>query len=325
MTSFEQLESDMRSGCPQDVLRCDIANALLDANTTDQEIQQIFSFYGTRRFIDFPLFCQCVEAYIEQQRISRLLTPLSNYAQILTNKMTAEMQQYTLDLLIDDNPYKRIMGRHFWDKFGVSRFDFQLLSCLEDVQIRFVVSILQDVQSPQTRLPIAFSLFDSPCAEVRIALVASATLYLMNYISTTKQIFVQQQYCESEEQHVFQTLIESQEHWIQVHQDCKELDSNYLYSTLYDLARREISRHLKEGLAMAKKNAPSTFLDFVSNIQLGRGGGIRGENGSVQPLSEFSCTIEVPMMLLSQTPLEEQYFNKHILADWSETRFNNEK
>ena len=77
MTSFEQLESDMRSGCPQDVLRCDIANALLDANTTDQEIQQIFSFYGTRRFIDFPLFCQCVEAYIEQQRISRLLTPAS--------------------------------------------------------------------------------------------------------------------------------------------------------------------------------------------------------------------------------------------------------
>ena len=235
------------------------------------------------------------------------------------------MQQYTLDLLIADNPYKRIMGRHFWDKFGVSRFDFQLLSCLENIQIRFVVSILQDVQSPQTRLPIAFSLFDSPCAEVRIALVASATLYLMNYISTTKQIFIQQQYCESEELHLFETLINSQEHWFQVHQDCKEFDSNYLYSTLYDLANREISRHLKAELAAAQKNAPPSFWDFVSNIQLGRGGGIRGENGSVHPLSEFSCTIEVPMMLLSQTPLEEQYFTKHILADWSEIPVNDEK
>lgn len=325
MTAFEKLEADMRSGCTQEVLRGDIVNALLDVGTTDREIQQMFSFYGTRRFIDFPLFCQCVDAYAEQKRICHLLTPLSDYAQILTNKMTAEMQQYTLDLLIADNPYKRILGRHFWDKFGGARFDFQLLSSSEDVQIRFVVSILQDVQSPQTRLPIAFSLFDSPCEEVRIALVAGAKLYLMNYISTVKQILTQQQYSESEELHLFQTLIENQEHWIQVHQDCKEFDSNYLYPTLYDLANREISRHLKEELAAANKKAPPSFLDFVSNIQLGRGGGIRGKDGSVQPLSEFSCTVEVPMMLLSQTPLEEQSLNKHILTDWSEIRVNNEE
>lgn len=325
MTTFEKLESDIRSGCTQEILRCDLVNALLDANITDQEIQQLFSFYGTKRLIDFPLFCQCVDAYTEQQRISRILTPLSSFAHILTNKMTADMQQYTLNLLIADNPHKRIFGRNLWDKFGVSKFDFQLLSCTEDVQVRFVASILQDVQSPQTRLPIAFSLFDSPCAEVRIVLVASATLYLMNYISTTKRIFTQQQYNESEELHVFRTLIENQEHWIQVHQDCKEFDSNYLYPTLYNLANREISQHIKEEFEMAKKNAPQSFLDRVSNMQLGRGGGIRSNNGSVQPLSEFSCTVEVPMMLLSQTPLEEQSFTKHILADWSEIPVNDEK
>ena len=35
MTTFEKLESDMRNGCTLDVLRCDISNALLDANTTN--------------------------------------------------------------------------------------------------------------------------------------------------------------------------------------------------------------------------------------------------------------------------------------------------
>ena len=325
MTNFEKLESDMRNGCTQDVLRRDISNALLDANTTNKEIQKIFSFYGTRRLIDFPLLCQCVDTYAEQKRISTLLKSLSSCARSLTNKTEADIRQYVLDLLISDNGYRRILGRRLWDDFAHSIFEYDLLSYPTETQIRFVISILQDIQSPETRLPIAFSMFNSVSKDVRNILKDACVLYVLNYYGTSKRIFENQNYTPSEELQLFESFINEIVTWFDIRRNCKELDSNYLYPTLYDHSKREVTRQFKEQLTSIEQNSTPSILDFVSNVQLGRGGGMRGHDGIVQPLSEFSCSVEVPMMLFSLTPLEEQNLKANILADWSERNINDEK
>ena len=325
MTTFEKLESDMRNRCTLDVLRCDISNALLDANTTNIEIQKIFSCYGTRRLIDFPLLCQCVDTYAEQKRISTLLKSLSPCARSFTNKTEANIQQYVLDLLISDNGYKRILGRHLWDDFACSMFEYDLLSYPTETQIRFVLSILQDIQSPETRLPKAFSMFNSTSKDVRNMLKDACVLYVLNYYGTSKQIFYSQNYTPSVELQQFEFFINEMASWFDSRRNCKEFDSNYLYPTLYDQSKREVAQQFKEQFASIEQNSTPLFLNFVSNVQLGRGGGIRRHDGNVQPLSEFSCSVEVPMMLFSLTPLEEQNLKANILADWSKINFNDEK
>ena len=325
MTSFEQLESDMRNGCTLDVLRCDISNALLDANTTNIEIQKIFSCYGTRRLIDFPLLCQCVDTYAEQKRISTLLKSLSPCARSFTNKTEANIQQYVLDLIISDNGYKRILGRRLWDDFAHSIFDYDLLSYPTESQLRFVISILQDIQSPETRLPKAFSMFNSISKDVRSMLKDASVLYVLNYYGTSKDIFYSQNYIPSEELQFFEFFIKELASWFDVRRNCKEIDSNYLYPTLYDLSKREVARYFKEQFGSIEQISTPSFLNLLSNVQLGRGGGMRGQDGSIQPLSEFSCSVEIPMMLFSLTPLEEQNLNTYILADWSERNVNDEK
>lgn len=325
MTTFEKLESDMRNGCTQDVLRCDISNALLDANTTNKEIQQIFSSYGTRRLIDFSLLCQCVDTYAEQKRISNLLNALSTCALSLTNKIEADIQQYIFDLIISDNGYKRILGRRLWDDFAHSIFDYNLLSYPTESQLRFVISILQDIQSPETRLPRAFSMFNSISKDVRSMLKDASVLYVLNYYGTSKDIFYSQNYIPSEELELFEFFINEWASWFDIRRNCKEIDSNYLYPTLYDLSKREVARYFKEQLGSIEQIPTPSFLNLLSNVQLGRGGGMRGQDGSIQPLSEFSCSVEIPMMLFSLTPLEEQNLNTYILADWSERNVNDEK
>ena len=322
MTTFEKLESDMRNGCTQDVLRCDISNALLDANTTNKEIQQIFSSYGTRRLIDFSLLCQCVDTYAEQKRISNLLKGLSICAHFLTNKIEADIRQYIFDLLISDNGYKRILGRRLWDDFAHSMFDYDLLSYPTETQIRFVISILQDIQSPKKRLPRAFSMFNSTSKDVRNMLKDACVLYVLNYYGTTKGIFYSQNYIPSEELELFEFFIKELASWFDIRRNCKEIDSNYLYPTLYDLSKRAVAQYFKEQFESIEQNSAPSFLNLLSNVQLGRGGGMRGQDGNIQPLSEFSCSVEIPMMLFSLTPLEEQNLNTYILADWSE---NDEK
>ena len=325
MTTFERLESDMRNGCTQEVLRCDISNALLDANTTNKEIQQIFSFYGTRHLIDFSLLCQCVDTYAEQKRISNLLNALSTCALSLTNKIEADIQQYIFDLIISDNGYKRILGRRLWDDFAHSIFDYNLLSYPTESQLRFVISILQDIQSPETRLPRAFSMFNSISKDVRSMLKDASVLYVLNYYGTSKDIFYSQNYIPSEELELFEFFINEWASWFDIRRNCKEIDSNYLYPTLYDLSKREVARYFKEQFESIEQNSAPSFLNLLSNVQLGRGGGMRGQDGSIQPLSEFSCSVEIPMMLFSLTPLEEQNLNTYILADWSERNVNDEK
>jgi hypothetical protein len=325
MTTFEKLESDMRNGCTQDVLGCDISNALLDANTTNKEIQQIFSSYGTRRLIDFSLLCQCVDTYAEQKRISNLLKELSICAHFLTNKIEADIRQYIFDLLISDNGYKRILGRRLWDDFAHSMFDYDLLSYPTETQIRFVISILQDIQSPKKRLPRAFSMFNSTSKDVRNILKDACVLYVLNYYGISRDIFFSQNYIPSEEVQLFEIFIKELETWFDVRRNCKEIDSNYLYPTLYDLSKRAVAQYFKEQFESIEQNSAPSFLNLVSNVQLGRGGGMRGQDGNIQPLSEFSCSVEIPMMLLSLTPLEEQNLNTYILADWSKINFNDEK
>lgn len=325
MTTFEKLESDMRNGGTQEVLRCDISNALLDANTTNKEIQQIFSFYGTRRLIDFSLLCQCVDTYAEQKRISNLLKALSTCAISLTNKIEADIRQYVFDLIISDNGYKRILGRRLWDDFAYSKFDYDLLSYPTESQLRFVVSILQDIQSPETRLPRAFSMFNSTSKDVRSMLKDACVLYVLNYYGTSKDIFYSQNYIPSEELQLFEFFIKDLAFWFDIRRNCKEIDSNYLYPTLYDLSRREVARYFKEQFGNIEQNPTPSFLNLLSNVQLGRGGGMRGQDGNIQPLSEFSCSVEIPMMLYSLTPLEEENMNTYILADWSKRDIPDEK
>lgn len=325
MTSYQKLENDIRNHCVEEIIKCDIKIALLDSNTTDTEIASIFSSVWTKYLIDFALFKQCVDYLAKEKRIINIYKSLVSYTQILVAENPDKIKQYTIDLIISDDAQKRILGRNLWDNVVVNICDIDLLSLSAENQIRFVVSILQDFLSPQTRLPVAFSFFNSFSQEVRTTLKAVCTIYVMNYYGTSKEIFYNQTYTHSEELQQFKTFLKEIVVWFDVHRNCKEFDANYLYPNIYEIARRTINQHMQEQVKSVEKDRSLFVFDMMSKIQIGRGGGIRAKGGEVRPLTRVSCSVEVPMMLHALTPLEENDMNEYILMDWSKITKDNEK
>lgn len=324
MTVYEKVISNLNGNLDDDSKKQDIAQALLSPETTEEEITHLFSIFWVARFIDLELLKGCIEYYAKKQNIIHLFDSIGERAQSLHNDMPHELEEYAFELVISPNGYERFMGRHLWDEFEMDNSDIDIISMHEEFQMRFALSIVQDFMFPQKRLKKLLSLFNSQSEDVRKVLMKVLPEYTLNYFGTVKKTFEQHSFVESNELESFKNFLAIYDKRFDLCRECKELHSEYLFPEEYDICRREITDHVREQQRIASKKNKPTFLDFVSTVELGRGGGWRDENGKVYPLGHYSYSQEMPMMIHSLTPLEEKEHTDFMFEDWTKLGKNDE-
>lgn len=324
MTAYEKVITNLNGNLDDDLKKQDIAQALLCSETTDEEIAHLFSIFWVARLVDFELLKECIEYYTRKQNIIHLFDPIGERAQSLHNDMPRELEEYAFELVISPNGYERFMGRHLWDEFEMDNSDIDILTMHEEFQMRFALSIVQDLMFPQKRLNKLLSLFNSHSEDVRNVLLKVLPNYTLNYFGTVKKTFEQQSFEESKELDTFKNFLNACDKRFDLCRECYELFSEYMFPDEYEICHREITEHLREQQRIAsKKNSPA-FFDFVSKVELGRGGGWRDKNGKVYPLEHFSYSQEMPMMIHSLTPLEEKEHTEFMFEDWTKLGKNDE-
>lgn len=325
MTAYEKVIAEINVNLNDGTFKQDITQALLCPETKDEEIANLLSIFWVSRLIDLELLKKCIEYYSQKQNIIHLWEPIGEIARSLHNETPKELEQYAFELVISTNGYERFMGRHLWDEFNMDSSDFNILSNSEEVQLRFAVSIVQDYMFPQKRLKKLLMLFNSPYEYVRKTLVKhSLSHYSLNYFGSVKKTFDEQSFLESDELKLFQSFLESFEKQFKMSRECKELHSEYLFPAEYEICLRESSEHLRERTRMASENNKPSFLDYISTVELGRGGGWRNEDGTVNPLGKITYSQEIPMMIHSFSPLEERDITNWMFKDWSKLGTNDE-
>lgn len=321
MTAIETFIENYNRHVDNSILEQSIAKALLDPATTDEEIKGIFSSFVFAKYITIANLRECINQYAENKRILSFMNVICEYVKIQASIFDTDKNKYDLVIehIISEDGYKRMLGRHLWDELDMEHSDINVLEYGEEIQGRFALSILQDMMFPQNRLPKLLPLFNSPYKSVRRILISSLSTYTLNYFGTVKAKVEEGDFLDSQELSLFKEFLDDCDKRFDLYHSCKELHSHYSLPEEYEIARREVAKHLgkQRKKTMKEKNAP--FLDMFTRVILGRGGGWRDENGRVQPLGHFSFSQEMPMMLHSLSPLESIEYNNNILfKDWRE-------
>lgn len=323
MTAIDTFIENYNSHVENSVMEQSIANALLDSSTKDDEIKNLFSSFRFARYITVANLRECINLYAEEKRLLTLMNVICEYVKIHASIFDTDKDKYdfVLEYIISEDGYKRMFGRHLWDELDMENSDINILEYGEEIQGRFALSILQDMMFPQNRLPKFLPLFNSPYESVRRIMISSLSTYTLNYFGTVKKKFEESNFIDSQELTFFKEFLEVCDKRFDMYHSCKELHSQYSLSEEYEIARREVAKHMGRKSKESMKDRKPSFLDMFTQVVLGRGGGWRDESGRVQPLGHFSFSQEMPMMMHSLSPLESIEYNNNILfKDWRECK-----
>ena len=266
---------------------------------------------------------ECINLYAEEKRLLTFLNVICEYVKLHVSVFDTDKEKYdfVLEYIISEDGYKRMFGRHLWDELDMEHSGIDILEYDEEFQGLFALSILQDMMFPQNRLPKLLPLFNSPYESVRRILISSLSNYTLNYFGTVKEKIEESDFLESQELSIFKEFLDACDKRFDMYHSCKELHSQYSLSEEYEIASREVAKHMGKESKESMKNRKPSFLDMFTPVVLGRGGGWRDENGKVHPLSHISFSQEMPMLLHSLSPLESIEYNNNILfKDWRECK-----
>lgn len=323
MTTIETFIEKFNSHMDNGVLEQSIANALLDPATKDDDIKSLFSSFRFAKYITVVNLRECINLYAEEKRLLTFMNVICEYVKIHASVFETDKERYdfVLEYIISEDGYKRMFGRHLWDELDMEHSGINILEYGEEIQGRFALSILQDMMFPQNRLPKLLSLFNSPYENVRRILISSLSTYTLNYFGTVKTKFEKNDFMESQELSIFKEFLEDCDKRFDMYHSCKELYSQYSLPEEYEIARREVAKHMGKKSKESMKDRKPSFLDMFTPVVLGRGGGWRDESGRVQPLGHFSFSQEMPMMMHSMSPLESIEYNNNVLfKNWRECK-----
>lgn len=222
-----------------------------------------------------------------------------------------------ISLITDDKGETRMAGRMMWSKVEIQHSDFDPLSFPIEIQVRFAISMFQDLVDPEERLSKVFRLLLSPDQTVRNAVICACMPYVRNYLGVVKEslnAFDSETNSDIEELKEICDILDNQ---YDKRAHCNEL---LAFNTQYNLlveCRKVFKDHMSEVLSTAKKNRHTSILDYFTPVALARGGGFRDQNGKAQPLIPFSTHRYYPMIHNSYSPLENVIANNKMMADWS--------
>lgn len=310
----------------EDDIRNYIKKTLEESNCSLSDIKFALENSDVNNYITLDLFSYCIDRIVESKSVKGCLKCIEIFAiEYSRRNDCTKLNECVLELIIDTNGYRRLIGRHLWDSLNLNDSDLDLLTNNEEFQMRFVLSILSDFDNPQKRLSKTLLFFNSDYSSVRMCLVNVLAIYAYNYYGTVKKYIDKTEINESDEYKQFSAFFSELDAKFKYMDKCKELLSDYSMPTILESCNRATQNFMKETMRVAERKRDSIVDKFMTKIALGKGGGWLDENGNVQQLAHIKFSCEMPIMLNALSPLEEHEFFSNMYLDWSTISNKNEK
>ena len=223
----------------------------------------------------------------------------------------------TIEMITDDLGKIRFAGRVVWDSLDLGHSSFDPLELSEESQMRFAISIVQDMINPESRTESALRLFGSKSKLVRDTVLCSLTPYAENYLGVIKGKINVIEDLKNEEANLFKQVLDIIDSVFDEKGKCKELHAFSTQYDVYDECRKAESVYMQSSIDEAEAKRGPSFIDFFPKVLLARGGGFRDDNGHTRRLARFSTQGYFPMMYHSNSLMENLTFEQKVMSDWS--------
>lgn len=223
----------------------------------------------------------------------------------------------TIEMITDDLGKIRFAGRVVWDSLDLGHSSFEPLELSEELQVRFAISIVQDMINPESRAESALRLFGSKSKLVRNTLLCSLTPYAENYLGVIKGKMSVIEDVGNDEANLFRQVLAKIDSMFDAKGKCKEL---HAFSTQYDVyneCRKAESAFMQSSIDEAEAKRGPSIIDLFPKVLLARGGGFRDDNGHARRLARFSTHGYFPMMYHANSLMENLTFEQKVMSDWS--------
>lgn len=296
--------------------------ALFDPDTRLSELSSMLEEWYIHELIDLNLFNDLVISLSKQQKLLPLIDDITNlFKQIYVE--SNETIKLIIGLIISDKGEERLLGRKLFDQMNPSVDKVQILDYTEESQIKFAISLTLDYGNPEQRCKHICNLFNSQSTFVRRYLIKVISAYTLNYFGLFKANIDNGNLNESEELKKYKEFLHALDKRFELSHHAIEFRSEYLFPICFDIAKRSEKEYYENLLQTYGSLNKSHIREFFKPITLGRGGGFR-RAGVVTPLAKITASTVAPMMLASETPLEQRKTLDILLRDWKIKDADNE-
>lgn len=294
-------------------------NAVFSDETSNAEMALILSRHDIQLCLGLSIIPSIIESLIKQNRILELHDCIYQYISNIAEHTDTRPVKLILELTTSNNGYTRIIGRKLIDSFKITPFELDIPSLSEENQIKILFSLTQDWVSGEIRVPIILQLLNSNSIKVRNCFLMVMQHYSLNYYGLIVECLKNGHFRKTKEFRSYKKFLKYLEQRFEKYHNCPELYSEYHYPDIFEEAKRCEKGYMQEMMDVYDKQHKSAFLELFPVIALGRGGGWRQSDGTVLPLAKIAVSTTSPMLLSSQTPLEERIQAINIYKDWNPT------
>ena len=298
-------------------------NRMLDVEVTQEEVLEFMGHPWTYLYVTLDFARSFIALLQQREWITGIHEALEEWLVHCVHSHQ-DLKPLVIEMVTNDDGYVRLVGRAVWD--GMDTSDINLMLQTEDMQLRFGISLLQDLAKPEERLQKVMPLLQSPNPSVRKVISEALALYILNYPGVVREQLNQLEGERTEEMDMIDQSLKNEEERIEYAKECVELRSMYAYPEEHEICWREHNEQQKKIYAAAEERSNRTsFLGLFHNVILGKSGGWRNPDGTCQPLGEISYSAPYPIYLSSHTPLEELEYTEYMFKNWSQLGAENEQ
>lgn len=241
---------------------------------------------------------------------------LENCIRNVSEKEPKDFAYGVVSLITDNQGIIRHIGRNIWDSSNLINSDFDVLSLSEEMQLSFIVSMLQDYGNPNNRLKKILLLFDSQYQLVPKLLLRQLIPYIDNYMGSVTKELDSLSLKNNEEIVQLKEYFKNRCNFIDKRMSCKEMDPFYTQCKVLDEFQRGHQEYMKGVMKQTEQDHKLSLLGLFPPVLLAKGGGFRDERGKVQKLAHISHSIPFPAMCAGLSEIEERELKNKIFADW---------
>ncbi len=294
-------------------------NAIFSPNTTDGELETMLARYDLQSYWGLTIIPNIIDSLIKQNRLLKLHDCIYHYISNIAIHKKIRPIELILALVISDNGVTRIIGRKLIDSFNIAPAEIDITSIPEEQQIKFLISLTQDWVSGEIRVPLILQLLNTGSIKVRNCFLRVMQHYSLNYYGLIVEHIKKEHFRKTKEFQSYKKFLRMLGQRFEIYHNSPELYSEYYFPGIFDEAKRSEKEYMHNVMDIQDQKHKPAFLELFPLISLGRGGGWRQPDGTVQPLAKISVSTTPPMLLSAQTPLEERVQSLNIFSDWNST------
>lgn len=226
-----------------------------------------------------------------------------------------------MSLVIHPKGMYRIAGRRLWDNYHLENSDIDVSGLDENLQLVFIVSMLQDFGNPETRLPKVLLLLQTGSENVRRHLMAIIHPYVDDYMGHVSNA-IDKLKLNNKEANAIKKYVDGRGNAIIERRKLKELSPLFVLEKEYREAIRLEREHRQSQMKEVQKQHKAQWEELMHTVVLARGGGWREKDGKTRHLPVTKFSMPARQMTQSLSPKEQDEWLNNVMKDWDDTSGN---